>query len=158
MQTKRNTLIAILFVVVVAALSFTVAAAPVPINPVAHVVADNRTTGPVSITCIERDLWGYHNDDQATCGDGATKGAASNGTTSVTAIDPKTPIIIDEGGVVVDNGDGVPAPKVKSNNGNHYGNNTPDYNAKDVKNKHDGENSAADHHDEVKVKGNDKIK
>ena len=47
----------------------------------------------------------------------------------------------------------TPSAKSKSNNGNHYGNDMPDNNPNDSKNKHDGENSKSDHHDK---NGNEK--
>ena len=42
----------------------------------------------------------------------------------------------------------------KKNNGNHYGNDKPDNNPKDFKNKHDGEDSYDDHHGEKEKKNN----
>lgn len=49
---------------------------------------------------------------------------------------------------LIDPPDGPDDPdEGKVNKGNHYGNDKPDGNANDSKNKHDGEQSASDHHD-----------
>jgi hypothetical protein len=60
-------------------------------------------------------------------------------------VEDDEPIVIDDGGV--DMGDDDTDVKTHTDNGNHYGNDKPDNNSKDVKNKHNGEQTAADHHD-----------
>jgi hypothetical protein len=56
-------------------------------------------------------------------------------------------IIIDDGGKTLPNIVDDTTVDTHTDNGNHYGNDKLDNNQKDVKNKHNGEQTAADHHD-----------
>lgn len=110
-------------------------------------------TGIVSITCRNRNHFEYHNEDKTQCGDAVAVVIEQNDDS--TAINqPSTPVIIDNDGVSIpsDGGSSNGGSTQHTNNGNHYGNDKPDNNAKDVKNQHNGENTAAEHHEEPKGK------
>ena len=85
------------------------------------------------------------------CGSGDVASVPSESIPTVTEDDDDTEITETE--VVVVIGDPKPEDETETetethtDNGNHYGNDKPDNNSHDVNNSHNGENTAADHHD-----------
>jgi hypothetical protein len=89
------------------------------------------------------------------CGHDVVRSESTPTATTVTEDDTETEITETE--VVVVIGDPKPEDETETemetetethtDNGNHYGNDKPDNNSHDVNNSHNGENTAADHHD-----------
>jgi hypothetical protein len=88
---------------------------------------------------LQHDFAGQERTGFELCGE-SDKDTADNDTESTIE---ETAVTSTETKVKNDAGD--PA-KVKTNKGNHYGNDKPDNNSKDVKNPHNGENTYDEHH------------